>query len=165
MCQQRNLYHKRKQFYYPHTGKTFAIKEVISCKYIDVGNIPRPLKNRISEHRILNRNYDLKSPVANHFWWTTLLPLSVILAMNMSDIHREWFVVTLNSMSLKGLNKHIHSHIHRSTTTLTPLTGEVINTDHLITLQCVTGKPWILAFMWMPLHTHHPPKNWWRPCK
>ena len=36
MCQQRDFNHKRKPFYYPHTGKTFAIKDVISCKAIDV---------------------------------------------------------------------------------------------------------------------------------
>ena len=50
-----------------------------------------------------------------------------------------------------------------SATTLKPLTGDVNNTDHLITTQCSAGKPWVLAFMWMPLDTHHPSKHCCEP--
>lgn len=34
-------------------------------------------------------------------------------------------------------------------TALAPPTGEVIKIDHLFTMQCSAGKPWLLAFMWM----------------
>ena len=49
--------------------------------------------------------------------------------------------------------------IHWSTTTLKPLRGNVSNTDHLITMQCSAGKPWVLRFMWMPLDMHHTSQN------
>ena len=49
--------------------------------------------------------------------------------------------------------------IHWSTTTLQPLRAHVSNTDHLITMQCSAGKPWVLAFMWMPLDMHHTSQN------
>ena len=44
-------------------------------------------------------------------------------------------------------------------TTLKGLTGEVNNADHLFTMQYSAARPWILAFMWMPLDMHHPPKH------
>ena len=38
-------------------------------------------------------------------------------------------------------------------------TTNLNNIDHLITMWCSAGKPWVLAFMWMPLDTHHPSKH------
>ena len=46
-----------------------------------------------------------------------------------------------------------------NSTTSKPLTGDVNNTDHLITIRCSAGEPRALAFMWMPLDTHHPSKH------
>ena len=39
------------------------------------------------------------------------------------------------------------------------LTVQLKNTDHPVTMQCSTGKSWVLAFMWMPPDTHHQPKH------
>ena len=46
-----------------------------------------------------------------------------------------------------------------SARTLKPLTADRNNFDHLITMRCSAGKPWMLAFMWMPLDTYHPSKH------
>lgn len=35
--------------------------------------------------------------------------------------------------------------------------SDVSNIDHLIPMRCSAGKPWVLAFMWMPLDMH-----WWQ---
>ena len=45
------------------------------------------------------------------------------------------------------------------TTTLKPSTGDETNIDHLISMQCSAWKPWLLAFMWMPLDMNHPSKH------
>ena len=34
--------------------------------------------------------------------------------------------------------------------------SDVINIDYLVTAQCSAGKPWVLAFMWMPLDIKTP---------
>lgn len=49
--------------------------------------------------------------------------------------------------------------IHRSATTLEPLTGDVNHIDHLVTLQRSPTKPWVLAVIWMPFDMHHPSKH------
>lgn len=44
--------------------------------------------------------------------------------------------------------------LQRSATTLQPLSGKVINCGHFFTMQCASGKAWVLEYMWMPLwHT------------
>ena len=49
--------------------------------------------------------------------------------------------------------------IHWSDTTLKSLIGDMNNIDHLITMQCYAGKPWVLVFMWMPLDMHQPSEH------
>lgn len=49
--------------------------------------------------------------------------------------------------------------MHRSATTLEPLTGDVNHIDHLVTLQRSPTKPWVLAVIWMPFDMHHPSKH------
>ena len=39
------------------------------------------------------------------------------------------------------------------------LTGEVSNTDCLVTVQVSTGEPRVQEFMWLPLDMHHPSKH------
>ena len=46
-------------------------------------------------------------------------------------------------------------HVQVIITTLKPLTGDVNNTDHLVTMQCSAGRPWVLAFMRMPVCMDH----------
>ena len=79
-CAQCNAMIKGDTFCHPHTGKTFFIKDRISCrtKHIVyllkcpcglsyVGKTTRELRTRISEHKSSIRNKDMKSPVARHF--------------------------------------------------------------------------------------------------
>lgn len=54
-------------------------------------------------------------------------------------------------------------NIHWSATKLKQLIGEINNTDHFVTMQCSARKPWVLAFIWMPLDMHHPFKHCCRP--
>lgn len=46
-------------------------------------------------------------------------------------------------------------HIHQSPTSLKQLTGNVNNIDNFVTKQFAAGRPWVLAFMWMPLWITH----------
>ena len=32
---------------------------------------------------------------------------------------------------------------------------KAVNCDHFATIKCSAGKLWVLAFIWMPLDTHH----------
>lgn len=47
-----------------------------------------------------------------------------------------------NTQVKKNISADLLCHI-----LLIPLTGDVNNIDHLITLRCSAGKPWVLAFM------------------
>ena len=81
--------------------------------------------------------------------------------------HFHWLDVPCFVSHMEDILLHMWkkaNHIHRSATTLKPLTGDMNNIDHVIIMQCSAGKPWVLAFMWMPLDTHrHPSKHWCGP--
>lgn len=48
---------------------------------------------------------------------------------------------------------------HRSATTSQPFSGEVINCGHFFTMQCASGKAWVLNLCECHFDTHRPPKQ------
>lgn len=48
---------------------------------------------------------------------------------------------------------------HRSATTSQPFSGEVINCGHFFTMQCASGKAWVLTLCECHFDTHRPPKQ------
>ena len=61
------------------------------------------------------------------------------------------------TMLFGDLNIWTFCQMHQSAITLWPLTGEVNNIDHIGTMWCSAGKPWILASVLMRLR--HPNKH------
>lgn len=52
-------------------------------------------------------------------------------------------------------DSHYRTVLLSSVTTLKPLTVKLNDTDHLITVQHLTGNPLIPPFIWMPFDTTH----------
>lgn len=69
--------------------------------------------------------------------------------LNCSEIlqHQFWGIHIFSDI----IYQQICTHTIQSASTLQPLTGKVKNTDQFVPMQCASGKPMVLAIMWMQL--------------